>query len=107
MPFVIPVEEGPSLRGQNLERCELDAVQPIDGPAVAAIRLHVSIYVLSPSYRRHLKDNLRQAGYVDARTRREAIAAAGRMLFELPPFVEPHRSRDAWESSAWEGGGHL
>jgi carboxymethylenebutenolidase len=34
---------------------------------------------MSPTYRRNLRDNLRQAGYGDARTRREAIASAGRI----------------------------
>jgi KDO2-lipid IV(A) lauroyltransferase len=43
-----------------------------------------ALYGMSPTYRRNLRDNLRQAGYHDARTRREAIAAAGRMLAELP-----------------------
>jgi KDO2-lipid IV(A) lauroyltransferase len=41
-------------------------------------------YALSPSYRRHLRANLEDAGYRDARTRRAAIAGAGRMLAELP-----------------------
>jgi KDO2-lipid IV(A) lauroyltransferase len=43
-----------------------------------------AIYGMSPTYRRHLVENLRLAGYTDARTRREAIAAAGQMLAELP-----------------------
>ncbi len=42
------------------------------------------LYGMSPTYRRNLRDNLRQAGYDDARTRREAIGSAGRMLAELP-----------------------
>jgi KDO2-lipid IV(A) lauroyltransferase len=42
------------------------------------------LYGTSPTYRRNMRDNLRQAGYDDARTRREAIASAGRMLAELP-----------------------
>jgi Kdo2-lipid IVA lauroyltransferase/acyltransferase len=41
-------------------------------------------YGLSPTYRRHLRENLAQAGYHDARARRAAIAGAGRMLAELP-----------------------
>jgi len=41
-------------------------------------------YGMSPTYRRNLRANLRQAGYTDARVRREAIAAAGKMLCELP-----------------------
>jgi len=39
---------------------------------------------MSPTYRRNLRANLAQAGYTDARTRREAIAAAGQMIAELP-----------------------
>jgi len=49
------------------------------------------IYGISPAYRRNLRANLRQAGYTDARTRREAIAAAGKMLAELPAlWFRPH-----------------
>ena len=43
-----------------------------------------AIYGLSPTYRRHLKENLEAAGYRDAATRRAAIAGAGRMVAELP-----------------------
>jgi KDO2-lipid IV(A) lauroyltransferase len=43
-----------------------------------------AMYGLSPTYRRHLRDNLRAAGYGDPATRRAAIAAAGRLLAELP-----------------------
>jgi KDO2-lipid IV(A) lauroyltransferase len=43
-----------------------------------------AIYLLSPTYRRHLNANLEAAGYGDARTRRAAIAGAGRMIAELP-----------------------
>jgi KDO2-lipid IV(A) lauroyltransferase len=43
-----------------------------------------AMYGLSPTYRRHLRDNLEAAGYRDAATRRAAIAGAGRMLAELP-----------------------
>jgi Kdo2-lipid IVA lauroyltransferase/acyltransferase len=42
------------------------------------------IYGISPTYRRHLRENLLQAGYDGPRLRREAIAGAGRMLAELP-----------------------
>ncbi len=42
------------------------------------------IYLASPTYRRHLAENLAQAGYADATVRRAAIAAAGRMVLELP-----------------------
>ena len=49
------------------------------------------LYGMSPTYRRHLRRNLEQAGYRDARTRREAIASAGRMLAELPAlWFRPH-----------------
>jgi KDO2-lipid IV(A) lauroyltransferase len=43
-----------------------------------------AIYGLSPTYRRHLRENLRAAGFGDAATRRAAIAGAGRQLAELP-----------------------
>ena len=48
-----------------------------------------AIYGMSPTYRRHLRANLAQAGLPlpardAARLRRAAIAAAGRMLLELP-----------------------
>jgi len=39
---------------------------------------------LSPTYRRHLRENLAAAGYTDAATRRAAIAEAGKLLAELP-----------------------
>jgi len=42
------------------------------------------VYGMSPTYRRNLRANLAQAGYADAATRRAAIAAAGRMVAELP-----------------------
>jgi KDO2-lipid IV(A) lauroyltransferase len=43
-----------------------------------------AMYGLSPTYRRHLRENLEAAGFRDAATRRAAIAGAGRMLAELP-----------------------
>lgn len=50
-----------------------------------------AIYGISPTYRRNLRGNLRQAGYGEARVRREAIAAAGQMLAELPAvWFRPH-----------------
>src|SRR5579871_5905457 len=51
--------------------------------AVGAL-LGWAMYGLSPTYRRHLRDNLAAAGYRDAATRRAAIAGAGRLLAELP-----------------------
>src|SRR5262245_16641705 len=48
-----------------------------------------AMYGLSPTYRRHLRDNLDAAGYgkntgADAAVRRAAIASAGKLLTELP-----------------------
>ena len=43
-----------------------------------------AMYGLSPTYRRHLRENLAAAGYTDAATRRAAVAGAGRLLAELP-----------------------
>jgi KDO2-lipid IV(A) lauroyltransferase len=43
-----------------------------------------AMYGTSPTYRRHLRENLAQAGLDDPRLRRAAIAGAGRMLAELP-----------------------
>jgi KDO2-lipid IV(A) lauroyltransferase len=52
-----------------------------------------AMYGISPTYRRNLKGNLAQAGYADARTRRAAIAAAGRMLAETPAiWLRPQAS---------------
>jgi KDO2-lipid IV(A) lauroyltransferase len=49
------------------------------------------VYGISPTYRRNLRANLEQAGYRDTRTRREAIAAAGQMITELPAlWLRPH-----------------
>jgi KDO2-lipid IV(A) lauroyltransferase len=57
-----------------------------------------AIYGSSPTYRRHLRENLAQAGLPlsdgeRARVRRAAIAAAGRMVLELPAIW--FRPRDA------------
>ena len=52
-----------------------------------------AIYGISPTYRRHLRQNLAAAGYGDARVRREAIASAGRMVAELPAlWFRPHEA---------------
>lgn len=46
-------------------------------------------YLLSPGYRRHLRENMALAGV--ARARAEAIAEAGKTLFELPKlWLRPH-----------------
>src|SRR5215216_1282382 len=50
-----------------------------------------TIYGMSPTYRRHLRDNLAAAGYADSRVRNGAIASAGRMIMELPAlWFRPH-----------------
>jgi KDO2-lipid IV(A) lauroyltransferase len=41
-------------------------------------------YGMSPTYRRHLRAHLAQAGFTDARVRRAAIASAGKMIAEVP-----------------------
>lgn len=41
-------------------------------------------YGTSPTYRRHLRAHLAQAGFTDARLRRAAIASAGKMIAEVP-----------------------
>ena len=50
------------------------------------------MYGMSPTYRRHLNENLARAGYGgDASVRRETIAAAGKMIAELPAlWFRPH-----------------
>lgn len=50
------------------------------------------IYIASPRYRRHLRENLAAAGYgAHGRVRREAIASAGCLLTELPAlWLRPH-----------------
>ncbi len=55
-----------------------------------------TIYLLSAAYRRHLNANLAQAGFDSEqemrRVRRQAIAAAGEMLAELPAlWFRPHQ----------------
>ncbi len=51
-----------------------------------------AMHGLSPTYRRHLKENLAAAGYADAATRRAAIAEAGKLLAELPAlWLRPRR----------------
>src|SRR5438093_10773124 len=49
------------------------------------------LYGMSPTYRRHLRENLAAARYDDPRLRRRAIAAAGQMITELPAlWCRPH-----------------
>ena len=50
-----------------------------------------AIYGMSPTYRRHLRENLALARYDEARLRRRAIAAAGELVMELPAlWFRPH-----------------
>src|SRR3990170_1956506 len=52
-----------------------------------------AMYGLSPTYRRHLLENLEAAGFGDAATRRAAIAGAGRLLTELPAvWLRPRKA---------------
>lgn len=50
------------------------------------------MYMASPRYRRHLRENLAAAGFGgNARVLREAVAAAGKLLTELPAlWLRPH-----------------
>ena len=57
---------------------------PLPALQAAGALLGWAMYALSPTYRRHLQENLVLGGYRDAATRRAAIAGAGRMLVELP-----------------------
>lgn len=51
-----------------------------------------TLYGISPTYRRHLDENLERAGYRDSSTRRAAVAHAGRMLVETPAiWLRPQR----------------
>jgi Kdo2-lipid IVA lauroyltransferase/acyltransferase len=61
-------------------------------------------YWASPSYRHRFQENARQAG-IDPAASRPAIAAAGRMVGELPflwlrPATEPIQPRLDWEGQA-------
>ena len=52
-----------------------------------------AMYGTSPTYRRHLRENLAQAGLDEARVRRAAVASAGRMVLELPAVWFRSRER--------------
>jgi KDO2-lipid IV(A) lauroyltransferase len=55
-----------------------------------------AIYAASPAYRAHLRGNLAQARIDSPAVRKEAIAAAGRMLAELPAmWFRPHEDTAA------------
>ncbi|HEX7248928.1 MAG TPA: lysophospholipid acyltransferase family protein, partial [Burkholderiales bacterium] len=43
-----------------------------------------AIYGISPTYRRHLRENLAAAGYREARLRRATIGETGKMVLEAP-----------------------
>jgi KDO2-lipid IV(A) lauroyltransferase len=62
----------------------LAARLPLPALRAAGALLGWLLYGLSPTYRRHLRENLAAAGYRDSATRRAAIAGAGQMLAELP-----------------------
>jgi len=66
-----------------------------------------AIYGLSPTYRRHLRENLAAAGLGDAATRRAAIAGAGCMLAELPAIWLRPRAEVAALVRRIEGREHL
>ena len=71
------------------------------------------VYLLSPTYRRHLRENVQQAGFA-ADVRRAAVAGAGRQALELPAIwlhplaeVTPRVVRvSGWEvvEAAWREG---
>jgi Kdo2-lipid IVA lauroyltransferase/acyltransferase len=86
----------------------LAALLPLAVLHAAGALLGWLIYLASPTYRRHLRENLAQAGYRDARTRRAAVAEAGKMLAELPAlWFRPHAEVTALvralegETGAW------
>jgi KDO2-lipid IV(A) lauroyltransferase len=60
------------------------ALLPLPIAHVVGAVLGWAMYGLSPTYRRHLKENFGAAGYRDARTRRRAIAEAGKLITEIP-----------------------
>jgi Kdo2-lipid IVA lauroyltransferase/acyltransferase len=50
-----------------------------------------AMYGISPTYRRHLRENLASARYDNEAVRRRAIAAAGQMVMEVPAlWSRPH-----------------
>jgi KDO2-lipid IV(A) lauroyltransferase len=52
-----------------------------------------AVYLASPSYRRHLRENLALAGYRQAAVRHAAIASAGKAVMELPAIWFRPRAR--------------
>jgi len=63
---------------------KIAACAPLPLAHAAGALLGWAMYGLSPTYRRHLRDNLAAGGYTDAATRRAPIASAGKLLAELP-----------------------
>jgi KDO2-lipid IV(A) lauroyltransferase len=71
----------------------LAAKLPLRALHAVGIVLGWAMYGMSPTYRRHLRENLAQAGLDDAATRRAAVGAAGQMIAELPAlWFRPHES---------------
>lgn len=60
------------------------------------------VYLLSPSYRRRLQDNIRQAGFQEHTVR--AVSEAGKSMFELPFiwFAQPKRVLKTAHIEDWE-----
>ena len=78
---------------------ELTAKLPLRLLHAVGTVLGWAIYGISPTYRRHMRENLAQAGLGPGgemreemrRIRREAIASAGRMIAEIPAlWFRPH-----------------
>jgi KDO2-lipid IV(A) lauroyltransferase len=70
----------------------LAALLPLPVLHAAGYVLGWLMYMASPRYRAHLRENLAVAGFgADTRVRREAIGAAGCLLTELPAlWLRPH-----------------
>jgi KDO2-lipid IV(A) lauroyltransferase len=63
---------------------QLLARLPLPVVHALGVALAWAVYGFAPSWRKRLRANLAQAGYTDARTRRAAVAEAGKMLLESP-----------------------
>jgi len=83
----------------------LAAAMPLALAHAAGWCLGWLMYMVSPRYRTHLNENLAAAGYGVGPMRREAIAAAGCLLTELPAlWLRPHAevARLVREVSGWD-----
>ena len=69
------------------------AALPLPVLHAAGAALGWLVYAASPTYRRHLRENLETAGFRDASIRRAAIAAAGKAMLELPAIWFRPRER--------------